>query len=53
MKTYADPGVFERFVRLDPLLWVDGQHLVDQILGLRCHGVPLRRRVLREKEKED
>ena len=39
--TYADPWVFEGLLRGDPLGWVDGQHLVDQVLGLRGHRVPL------------
>lgn len=30
----------------DSLSWVDGQHLVDEVLGLRGDRVPLRRRKL-------
>lgn len=30
----------------DPLGWVDGQHLVDEVFGLRGDSVPLRRRKL-------
>ena len=51
--TYADPWVFEGLLRGDPLGWVDGQHLVDQVLGFGGHRVPLRRRELqRQTERE-
>lgn len=46
--TYADPGVFESLVRSDPFGGVDRQHLIDQILGLRGHRVPLWRWKLNE-----
>ena len=46
--TYADPRVLEGLVRLDPLLRVDRQHLVDEVLGLGRHGVPLGGRVLKK-----
>lgn len=39
--TYADPGVLEGLFSSDPLGRVDGQHLVDQVLGLWSHRVPL------------
>ena len=45
--TYADPRVLKGLVRLDPLLRVDRQHLVDEVLGLGRHGVPLGGRVLK------
>ena len=44
--TYADPWVLEGLLRCDPLGRVDGQHLVDQVLGFRSHRVPLGRREL-------
>ena len=44
--THADPRVFERLVRLDPLGRVDRQHLIDEVLGLGRHRVPLGRRVV-------
>ena len=51
--TYADPWVFEGLLRGDPLGWVDGQHLVDQVLGFGGHRVPLRRWELqRQTERE-
>ena len=39
--TYADPGVFERLCGSDAFTGVDGEHLVDQVFGLRSYGVPL------------
>ena len=44
--TYTYPGVFEGVGGGHPLDRVDGQHLVDQVLGLWGHRVPLRRRKL-------
>lgn len=38
---YADPGVFEGLLSSDSLGRVDGQHLVDQVLRLWRHCVPL------------
>lgn len=40
--TYADPWVLEGLLSSDPLGWVDGQHLVDQVFGLGGDCVPLR-----------
>lgn len=39
--TYADPGVFEGLSGSDAFTGVDGEHLVDQIFGLRSYSVPL------------
>lgn len=39
--TYADPRVLQCLVCRDALGGVDGEHLVDEVLGFRCHGVPL------------
>lgn len=47
-KTYADPGVLDGLVGSDPLGRVNCQHLIDQILGLGGHCVPLWRRKLKE-----
>lgn len=41
--TYADPWVLEGLLRGDPLGRVDGQHLVNEVLGLGGNGIPLRR----------
>ena len=40
-ETYTDPGVLQGLLSADPLRRVDGQHLVDEVLGLRGHRVPL------------
>lgn len=40
--TYADPRVLESLLGGNSLGRVDGQHLVDQVLGLGGHCVPLR-----------
>lgn len=45
--TYADPWVLEGLLSCDPLGWVDGQHLVDQVFGLWSDRVPLWGRKLR------
>ena len=45
--THADPGVFEGLLSRDALGRVNGQHLVDQVLGLGSHRVPLWGRKLR------
>lgn len=52
MSTYADPRVFEGLFGSDSLGWVNGQHLVDQVLCLWSHCVPLWGRELRNMEKE-
>lgn len=39
--TYADPRVLQCLVCRDALGGVDGEHLVDEVLGFGCHGVPL------------
>ncbi len=39
--TYADPWVLEGLLSGDPLGWVDGQHLVNQVFGLWGDCVPL------------
>ncbi len=41
MNTYADPWVFEGLLSSDSLGWVNSQHLVDQVLCLWSHCVPL------------
>ena len=51
-QTYADPGVFQGFGGSDAFARVDGQHLVDQILGLGSHCVPLWRRKLGRGDEE-
>lgn len=43
--------MFERLGCCDPLGWVDGQHLVNEIFGFGSHRVPLRRRKLRREEE--
>lgn len=45
-KTHADPWVLEGLGGGDPLSRIHGQHLVDQVLGLRRHRVPLGRWIL-------
>lgn len=47
--TYADPWVFEGLLSSDPLGWVDGQHLVDQVFGLWGDCIPLWGRELKGK----
>jgi hypothetical protein len=47
LETYADPWVLEGLGGGDPLGGVHSQHLVDEVLGLRGHGVPLGRRILK------
>lgn len=49
--TYADPWVLQGLLSRDPLGWVDGQHLVDQVFGLWGDGVPLRGRELEQQHK--
>lgn len=44
--TYANPWVLEGLLCCDPLGRVDGQHLVDEVLGLGGNRIPLRRRKL-------
>lgn len=39
--TYADPWMLEGLLSCDPLGWIDGQHLVDQVFGLWSDCVPL------------
>lgn len=39
--THTDPRVFQSLLGRDSFGWVDGQHLVDQVFGLRSHRVPL------------
>ena len=39
--THADPGVLEGFTCGDSLVRVDCEHVVDELLGLLCHRVPL------------
>ena len=39
----ADPRMLQRLRRRHPLRRVDGQHLTDQLLGVRADRVPLRR----------
>lgn len=50
VSTYADPRVFEGLFGSNSLGWVNGQHLVDQVLRLWSHCVPLWGRELRKKE---
>lgn len=47
VNTYADPWVFEGLLSSDSLGWVNRQHLVDQVLRLGGHSVPLWRWELR------
>ena len=49
--TYADPGVIDGLVGGDPLGGVNGQHLIDQVLGLWGHCVPLWRGKLKRKDR--
>lgn len=53
MNTYADPWVFEGLFGSDSLGWVDGQHLVNQVLCLGSHRVPLWGGELRKGNKRD
>lgn len=46
--TYADPWVLEGLLSCDPLGWIDGQHLVDQVFGLWSDRVPLWGRELKQ-----
>lgn len=39
--TYADPWVFEGLFSRNSLCWINGQHLIDQILCFWSHRVPL------------
>lgn len=39
-KAHRDPGVLEGLGGRDAFGRVDGQHLIDQILGFRGNGVP-------------
>lgn len=39
--TYANPGMFKGLFSSYSLGWVNGQHLIDQILCLWGHCVPL------------
>lgn len=39
-KAHRDPGVLEGLSGRDAFGWVDGQHLIDQILGFWGNGVP-------------
>ena len=50
--THADPWVFQSLLGSDPLGGVDGQHLVDQVLGFRSDRVPLRGGELQESRAE-
>ena len=52
MNTYADPWVFEGLFGSDSLGWVYGQHLVDQVLCLWSHCVPLWGGELKKMEKK-
>lgn len=45
-KPHRDPGMLEGLGGRDALGGVDGEHLVDQVLGFRGDGVPFRRREL-------
>lgn len=51
VNTYADPGVFEGLFGSDSLGRVNGQHLVDEVLCLWSHCVPLWGWELRKYEK--
>lgn len=51
--TYADPRMFESLVGRDPFGGVDRQHLIDQVLGLGGHSVPLWGGKLEEEEEEE
>ncbi len=42
--------MLQGLVRLDALLRVDREHLVDEVLRLRCHRVPLGRGILQDNE---
>lgn len=39
-KAHRDPGVLKGLSGRDAFGWVDGQHLIDQILGFRGNRVP-------------
>lgn len=40
IKAHRDPWVLESLSGRDAFGWVDGQHLIDQILGFWSDGVP-------------
>lgn len=44
--------MFEGLFSSDPLGWVNGQHLIDQVLCLRSHCVPLGGRELGEMKEQ-
>lgn len=46
--THADPRVFQSLLGRDSLGWIDGQHLIDEVFGLRGDRVPLWRGELQE-----
>lgn len=52
VNTYADPRMFEGLFSSDSLGWVNGQHLIDQVLSLWSHCVPLGGWELRKIEKQ-
>ena len=40
-EAYRYPGMLECFCCRDTFVWIHSQHLIDQVLGLRCDCVPL------------
>lgn len=49
--TYADPWVFQGFVRRDSLIGIHCEHLIDEILGFGRYRVPLGARVLQAEKQ--
>lgn len=47
-RTYADPWMFQSFSCCDAFIGIHSQHLIDQVLGFRCHCIPFRWWILKK-----